>query len=126
MATCPRREVPDRRPGNPVRSESRPWRHLYGTKRWYRLRWHQLQAEPLCRFCSALGRVTAATVVDHKQPHKGDEDLFFDPENLQSLCKQCHDSAKQRLEKSGYLAGCDENGWPLDPNSHWNRPPGGG
>lgn len=71
--------------------------------------------------CSVLGHVTAATVVDHKIPHKGDESLFFDDDNLQSLCKTCHDSAKQRLEKSGSLPGCDVNGWPLDPNSHWYR-----
>lgn len=100
--------------------DSRPWRHLYSTKRWHRLRWHQLQAEPLCRYCAAMGRTTAATVVDHITPHKGDEALFFGGA-LQSLCKGCHDSAKQRLEKSGSLPGCDVNGWPLDPNSHWYR-----
>jgi len=67
------------------------------------------------------GKVTAATVADHKTPHKGDEGLFFDELNLQSLCKPCHDSAKQRLEKSGHLIGCDESGVPLDPGSHWHR-----
>lgn len=101
-------------------AKARPWKHLYNTKRWHRLRWYQLQGEPLCRFCAALGHVTEATVVDHKKPHKGDEELFFDPDNLQSLCKTCHDSTKQRQEKSGYLAGCDADGWPLDPASHWN------
>lgn len=101
--------------------DSRPWRHLYSTKRWHRLRWHQLQREPLCRFCDALGKVTAAGVVDHKTPHKGDEALFFDEENLQSLCKTCHDSSKQIQEKSGSLPGCDASGMPLDPNSHWHR-----
>ena len=101
--------------------DSRPWRHLYSTKRWHRLRWHQLQAEPLCRYCAAMGRTTAATVVDHKRPHKGDESLFHDPANLQSLCKPCHDSAKQAEEKSGRVIGGDVNGVPLDPNHHWNR-----
>lgn len=101
--------------------DSRPWRHLYSTKRWHRLRWHQLQAEPLCRYCAAMGRTTAATVVDHITPHKGDESLFHDPANLQSLCKPCHDSAKQAEEKSGRVIGGDANGVPLDPNHHWNR-----
>lgn len=101
--------------------DSRPWRHLYSTKRWHRLRWHQLQKEPLCRMCSVLGHVTAATVVDHKIPHKGDESLFFDDDNLQSLCKTCHDSAKQAEEKTGRVIGGDVNGVPLDPNHHWNR-----
>ena len=101
--------------------DSRPWRHLYSTKRWHRLRWHQLQAEPLCRYCAAMGRTTAATVVDHITPHKGGESLFHDPANLQSLCKPCHDSAKQAEEKSGRVIGGDVNGVPLDPNHHWNR-----
>jgi 5-methylcytosine-specific restriction protein A len=31
------------------------------------------------------------TVVDHIKPHKGDEELFYDINNLQPLCKCCHD-----------------------------------
>ncbi|WP_327198035.1 HNH endonuclease [Sporanaerobacter acetigenes] len=29
--------------------------------------------------------------VDHIEPHKGNEDLFYDINNLQSLCKSCHE-----------------------------------
>ena len=94
---------------------------LYKTKTWYRLRHHQLIAEPLCRYCSQLGRVVPATIVDHIKPHNGNIELFSDPMNLQALCKQCHDRHKQRQEKSGYLAGCDTEGRPLDPNHHWNQ-----
>jgi 5-methylcytosine-specific restriction endonuclease McrA len=97
------------------------YKHLYNTKRWYRLRWHQLQEYPLCAYCAKLDRVCAATVADHIKPHRGDEDLFFDERNLQSLCKPCHDGAKQQLEKSGTLRGCDESGLPLDSNHHWNK-----
>lgn len=99
---------------------AKPWRHLYNSKAWHRLRTKQLMAEPLCVYCQALGRVTAAQVVDHKTPHKGDRDLFHDPDNLQSLCKRCHDSTKQRLEKTGHLVGCDLSGAPLDRQHHWN------
>ncbi|NMA84113.1 MAG: HNH endonuclease [Epulopiscium sp.] len=37
--------------------------------------------------------------VDHIKPHKGNEDLFYDINNLQSLCKSCHDrkTAKEDL-----------------------------
>lgn len=98
------------------------YKHLYNTKRWYRLRYAQLSAHPLCSMCAKLGRVTPATVVDHKKPHRGDEELFFDPDNLDSLCKPCHDGAKQQLEKSGVLRGCDLNGVPLDANHHWHKP----
>ena len=44
---------------------------------------------------------------------------FWDSANWQSLCKTCHDSIKQRMEKSGVVEGCDVNGIPLDPNHPW-------
>lgn len=94
---------------------------LYGTRAWHRLRTKQLMAEPICRFCQQLGHPTPATVVDHIKPHKGDAELFHDPDNLQSLCKPCHDRHKQRQERSGDLVGGDINGVPFDPNHHWNR-----
>ncbi|QJQ03928.1 HNH endonuclease [Herbaspirillum rubrisubalbicans Os34] len=97
------------------------YKRLYGTKQWFRLRHHQLQKEPLCRFCLEQKRVSAATLVDHIEPHRGVEEKFYDPANLQSLCKPCHDSIKQQMEKSGVMRGCDESGLPLDRNHHWNR-----
>ena len=70
--------------------------------------------------CAALGRTTAATVVDHIKPHRGDDRLFWDfDNNVQSLCKPCHDRHKQRIERSGTEAGCDVDGIPLDAGHHW-------
>lgn len=71
-----------------------------------------------------MGRVSKAEVVDHKQPHKGDHKLFWDPKNHQPMCKQCHDRHKQRLEKSGLVVGCNTNGIPIDPNHHWKKAEG--
>lgn len=103
-------------------NDSRPWRHLYNTKAWKALRLEQLSRQPLCCYCQQQGKVTAATVADHINPHKGDESLFFDGGNLQSLCKTCHDSAKQKAEKHGITEiGSDTAGSPLDPSHHWNR-----
>lgn len=93
---------------------------LYKSKTWQRLRYYQLQREPLCHMCYQLGRTVPANIVDHIKPHRGDIDLFSDPANLQSLCKSCHDSHKQRQEKSGHLIGCGTDGMPLDPGHHWN------
>ena len=70
----------------------------------------------------AHGKVKAAEVVDHITPHRGDQQLFWDVDNWQSLCKQCHDSHKQSIEKGGDgRQGCAVNGAPLDPNHHWNK-----
>ena len=51
--------------------------------------------------CERRGVLTPATVVDHIIPHRGDMTLFWDSANWQPLCKSCHDSDKQMLEKSG-------------------------
>jgi len=64
--------------------------------------------------CSAIGLVRAATVADHIRAHKGNPALFFDPANLQSLCKPHHDSAKQRWERLG-LVETGPDGWPAEP-----------
>lgn len=69
--------------------------------RWQKARLHYLAAHPLCVMCEQKGITTLATVVDHKTPHRGDKQLFWDSGNWQSLCKRHHDSDKQRLEKSG-------------------------
>ena len=70
--------------------------------------------------CKDLGAITEASVVDHIQPHKGDYDLFWDGANHQPLCKHCHDSHKQRQEKTGMLVGTSIDGQPLDAQHHWN------
>jgi 5-methylcytosine-specific restriction enzyme A len=98
------------------------WVKLYKSNAWQVLRLARLRAEPLCRFCKAFGRVVAATVVDHIRPHRGDLRLFLDEDNLQSLCKKCHDSHKKRQENSGHMVGHGLDGRPVDPNHHWNNP----
>jgi 5-methylcytosine-specific restriction protein A len=50
-----------------------------------------LSEHPLCVECERQGRITPATVVDHIVPHKGNLELFWDENNLQAICKRCHD-----------------------------------
>jgi 5-methylcytosine-specific restriction endonuclease McrA len=81
------------------------WRHElrsshergYGSA-WQRARRGFLLANPLCVMCSAEGKTSIAQVVDHIQPHRGDQSLFWNQSNWQSLCKQHHDSDKARQE----------------------------
>ena len=89
--------------------------------RWQKARETFLRRHPLCIDHQRRGRVVAATVVDHIVPHRGDQALFWDSANWQPLCKLCHDGHKQRLERSGVVAGCDVAGLPLDPTHHWVR-----
>lgn len=90
----------------------------YGN-RWKKARATYLNNNPLCAMCKRHGHVTAATVVDHIEPHRGDQALFWNKANWQPLCKRCHDSTKQRIEKRGYEIGCDDEGLPLNPSHHW-------
>jgi 5-methylcytosine-specific restriction protein A len=92
---------------------------LYDSIRWKVLRRDQLAAYPLCAYCQAQGLIVAASVADHVIPHRNDPKLFFDASNLQSLCKHCHDSHKQRLEKSGRVLGASINGEPINKGAAW-------
>lgn len=92
----------------------------YSSTVWKKLRGLQLAREALCRYCARQGIRTRARIVDHIKPHRGDMRLFLDPSNLQSLCKTCHDSAKQTEENRGVKIGCNASGQPLDPNHPWN------
>lgn len=40
--------------------------------------------------CAREGIVTLATVTHHIRAHKGDDALFRDPRNHESLCESCH------------------------------------
>ena len=59
--------------------------------RWRKARLAFLNRHPLCAQCLAEGKYTAATVVDHITPHRGDQRLFWDEANWQPLCRECHD-----------------------------------
>jgi 5-methylcytosine-specific restriction enzyme A len=90
---------------------------LYSYK-WQKRARLQLMQEPCCRLCAQEGRVTAAEVVDHIEPHKGDINKFYGP--LQSLCKWHHDSVKQQMERQierngfSFSKQIGEDGFPVD------------
>lgn len=81
---------------NDARVES--FQHLYNAKRWKALRLQKLRANPLCEHCQNVGRVTEAVIADHIVPHKGDRGLFYDYNNLQSLCRKCDDIKRNRYD----------------------------
>jgi 5-methylcytosine-specific restriction endonuclease McrA len=100
----------------------------------YDYRWQQARAKflalpenVLCRCveCVAFKRRRVTNVVDHDPPHRGDPAKFWDRSSWRAMAKQCHDSFKQRLEKSGRIAGADTKGVPIDPRHPWNQPPRG-
>lgn len=89
-------------------------------QRGYSYKWQQARLEflrdnPFCVMCKAQNKLTIANVVDHKIPHKGDQQLFWDRSNWQPLCKTHHDGEKKALETTGKVKqtiGTD--GWPVE------------
>jgi 5-methylcytosine-specific restriction endonuclease McrA len=99
------------RPTNqPTRAETKreaEARRESATERGYDGRWRKarlvyLAEHPLCVMCETDDRIEAATVVDHIQPHRGDQALFWDVANWQSLCRFCHDRRKQSDESRAW------------------------
>ena len=72
----------------------------YGS-RWRKARVAYLKAHPTCVECSKDERFTAATMVDHIVPHRGDARLFWDRSNWQALCAECH-CRKMAREDGGF------------------------
>lgn len=70
------------------------------SNRWARAAQDWLRRFPFCAHCMLRGKVVGASQVDHVQPHKGDQGLFWNEGNWQSLCIRCH-SRKTRAEQRG-------------------------
>lgn len=88
--------------------------------RWQRARAAFLREHPFCVYCLREHRIVATVVaevivecaargiplpygnvVDHILPHRGDEAVFWDRANWQTLCGHHHSSHKQREERLG-------------------------
>lgn len=61
---------------------------LYNSHSWRTLRKKILQRDGFaCQICGN----TENLVIDHIQPHQDNLELFYDTDNLITLCKSCHD-----------------------------------
>jgi len=95
-----------RLPTQPKEISGSGWRAgKTSTERGYGYKWQQaregyLRLHPLCVMCDAEGKTKAATVVDHIVPHEGNQALFWNSANWQSLCATHHSSDKQRQERA--------------------------
>lgn len=103
------------------RSDKRTSSERGYNSRWRKARESYLKSHPLCVMCEEQNKIVVATVVNHIIPHKGDQSLFWDKSNWQAVCKLHHDSTIQRQEKQNIIVGCDESGFPLNPDHHWNK-----
>ena len=74
-----------------VKEQQRPNRDI---RRWYyRDRWKRLREQVLVESrytCTRCGRVAHQLDVDHMVKHDGNAELFWNRNNLQVLCTDCH------------------------------------
>lgn len=70
---------------------------------WRRLRAAYAAAHHWCEDCEAKGERVPVAIVDHVRPHRGDDVLRLDWNNLRSLCRSHHQSKTTR-EGAGYAA----------------------
>lgn len=79
-------------------------RGWYKSKRWQALRGQVLVRDLyICQRTGVMltGKAPApdSPAVHHRVPHKGDERLFWDINNLEAVSKEWHDSEAQREER---------------------------
>lgn len=83
------------------------FKRWYKTARWQKLRWSTFVRDLFtCQMCGKVEANTRFLVADHRKPHRGDERLFWDPANIQTLCADpCHNTHKQKLEQQQAMRG---------------------
>ena len=111
--------IPVMQPGSWRTDQSNSTKRGYGYA-WQKARAGYLRSHPLCVYClrdaayaavrdmvastailrcAELGlTIPIASVVDHIEPHRGDQELFWNKANWQSLCGTHHSADKQREE----------------------------
>jgi 5-methylcytosine-specific restriction protein A len=83
---CPRHK---KKQDKPFSSAIRFNETLYHTTQWRKLRATILKEQPACFKCGISGSESKLEV-HHIIPPRGNEELFFDENNLVSVCPVCH------------------------------------
>lgn len=88
--------APKKRKTKPERRRNQDGRNRYYLARWSRLRAYVLARDNhICQVCGDFGNHA-----DHKVPWEDDDTLFWDQDNVQTLCAPCH-TLKTRRENNG-------------------------
>lgn len=99
---CPKESAHEAHEAN-VRHNNR-WGKYYHNKQWKLLREWQITNYPLCHDCALNGRSVPAEHVHHIIPFSSGTteteklQLLLDPDNIVSLCRECHDKRHGKLK----------------------------
>jgi 5-methylcytosine-specific restriction protein A len=100
-------------------AEASSYRWLYKTAAWQALRTQTFVRDLyICQICALPAPPTIghphSAVCDHIKDHKGDVVLFYDPDNMRTLGKSCHDRHAQREAHGTMRQQIGADGWPID------------
>ncbi|NQZ75806.1 MAG: HNH endonuclease [Ekhidna sp.] len=94
-----------------MKTQVQRWR---STARWQKLRWERLTHDRFqCQSCGCVKPNTSELHCDHIKRAEDFPHLFWEWDNLQTLCSTCHNSEKQRQERGKKTWPIDEHGWPI-------------
>lgn len=85
---------PNKQPSRTFNREER--QKIYQSTKWKELRLAKLMQQPLCELCLKEDKVVLAVDVHHITSFMSTTDhlkriyLAYNPDNLMSLCKECH------------------------------------
>ena len=85
---------PNKQPSRTFNREER--QKIYQSTKWKELRLAKLMQQPLCELCLKEDKVVLAVDVHHitsfmsTTDHLKSRSLAYNPKNLMSLCKKCH------------------------------------
>lgn len=78
----------------------------YKSKKWQKLRKEKLLISPFCERCLKQGICNSSYIIHHKEyvtdQNYEDNNVFFNIENLESLCKRCHNKEHFK-DKTEYM-----------------------
>lgn len=85
-------------------SNAAPWRRWYKTARWaaLKLRVHardQYVCQKTGVLCIGVHPAPNSPVAHHDDPHRGNEEKFWDEANIVTVSKEWHDSEAQKAEQ---------------------------
>jgi len=93
----PQRKAYERSPGKANRD-------VYDSPKWKKIRAIVKDEEPVCRLCLAQQFVVDTEVIDHIIPINMGGDPY-DRNNLQGLCRPCHEAKSRRESASARRTG---------------------
>lgn len=75
------------------RRYSNDFNDFYHSREWRAVRLQVLERDSyLCQQCKRAGRITPAKTVDHIEPLRANWSRRLDPNNLETICRQCHNA----------------------------------